>query len=481
MFSGIIDIDRNSQLNLSEQIYRQVRLAVRDGNLTEGQQLPSSRKLAVTLGVSRNTVSQAYELLKAEMILSVKSGAKAYISSRHPLSGEKRRSQTGKPSGLGLSKRGVKTSENARQNYRVYEGGILQSGVPALDLFPRDAWARSLRRSSRLLREEDVLYRHISGLPQLKSQLAEYLFKSRGVKASEEQILITTSTQASLSLLSRCLADPGDDVFIEDPGYLGARGAFNAHDLSLNTLDVDDEGARLPSHAKDINPRLIYLSPSHQFPLGYCMSLSRRLAFIEYARQKKAFILEDDYDSEFLLTDRPIASLQGLAAGPEVIYLGTFAKTMLPGIRVAYMVVSKPLLKPLSQAIRNIGVMASVPIQAALADFMKSGQYHAHLRKTRLAYDRRGKALISELRRQLGNEVDVIAPSGGVQLIIKFNPQRDDKVIARKLQEKGIGVSALSLTYLNKGHSGLIIGYSGANENQIRTGVGEISSELKLI
>lgn len=479
MFSGIIDIDRTSKLGLAEQIYRQIRLAVRDGRLVEGQKLPSSRTLAKNLGVSRNTINQAYDLLKSELILTVRSGAAASVASRQPLSGPIHESTETQPIGGGLSERGVRASEDPRRDFRVHQGGILQSGVPALDLFPRDAWARSLRRSSRLLTEDDVFYTNIGGLPRFRSQLADYLSKARGVKATAEQILVTTSTQASLSLLSQCLADPGDDVFVEDPGYPGARVAFNAHRLALHTLDIDPEGALLPDRASKLDPRLIYLTPSHQFPMGYCMSLSRRLAFIDYARDKCAFILEDDYDSEFLVADHPIASLQGLASGSEVIYLGTFAKTMLPGIRVAYMVVPKDLSAPLSQAIRNTGVMASVPIQAALADFMESGQYYTHLRKTRSIYDSRGKALASELNRQLGNRIQIVVPFGGVQLVVKFALDRDDISIAQTLQKAGVGVSALSLTYLGDGAPGLIIGYSQADEGQISTGVQEICKVLK--
>lgn len=470
MLKGIIDLDSGNPPGLSEQIYRQIRLAVRDGRLTEGQKLPSSRALAKLLGVSRNTVCSAYDLLKAELIISVRTGAAPRIVRHAPIKAQTM-SRRLMPRKVSLSRRGRQICENPREGYRVNEGGMLESGIPALDVFPRDAWARSLRKSSRSLTAADVHYRNIAGLPDLRQQLAVYLAEARGVVGDPEQILIVTSTQGSLAILSRCLADQGDRVLTEEPGYLGARGAFTSNGLDVKAMHVDNEGAVPPSAEKPFNSKLIYLTPSHQFPLGHVMSLSRRLAFIEYARANASLILEDDYDSEFLFGDRPIASLQGLALGSEVVYLGTFAKTMLPGIRLAYMVVPDTLSDKLTQAIRNTGIMASVPVQAAMADFIATGQYRAHLKKIRFIYQSRGAALCAALRQRFGDHSDIGLPSGGVQLVMIFKQLLDDVQIATELQAAGVGVSALSLTYLKPKCAGLIIGFSGADEKTIRSGL----------
>ncbi|MEP3280389.1 MAG: PLP-dependent aminotransferase family protein [Stappiaceae bacterium] len=478
LLQGIVDLDRESRLPLSEQIYRQVCIAVRDGVLPAGRRLPSSRKLASSLGVSRNTVNTAYELLKSETVVDIRTGAAPVIANRQPLDGMTNSLSAGETVIKTLSARGNSLCVNPREKLRPVDGGILEPGVPAFDLFPRETWARSLRRVSRLMSQDDVFYRHVAGLPGLRELLARYLAEERGVKAVPEQVLVTSSTQASLALLAQCFADPGETAFIEEPGYLGARGAFANADLNVLPLPVDNEGAIPPTGNQGPTPQLIYLTPSHQYPLGFAMPLARRLAFIELARTSGAFILEDDYDSEFLFSGRPVASLQGLAAGPEVIYLGTFAKTMLPGIRVAYMVVPANLSEQLSQAIRNMGMMASAPSQAALADFMAAGHYRSHLRKIRLAYQERGLALCNALRARLGNRMDVFLPAGGIQLVARFKNNEDDQHIARLLQQRGVGVSALSATYLQRPETGLIIGFSGADAPTIRRGVDEISAVL---
>ncbi len=478
MLQGIVDLDRSSRLPLSEQIYRQVCVAVRDGVLTAGRRLPSSRRLAQNLGVSRNTVNTAYELLRSEMIVDIRVGAAPVIARRKPPDGLLETVPPKETVTKALSARGNTLCVNPREKLRPYDGGILEPGVPAFDLFPREIWARSLRRVSRLMSQDDMFYKHVAGLPVLRELLAGYLAEERGVKATPGQVLVTSSTQASLALLAQCFADPGDTAFIEEPGYLGARGAFANAALNVLPLPVDEDGAMPPAAGHDPAPRLIYLTPSHQYPLGYAMPLARRLAFIELARTTGAFILEDDYDSEFLFSGRPVASLHGIAAGPEVIYLGTFAKTMLPGIRVAYMIVPPNLAEQMSQAIRNMGMMASAPSQAALADFMAAGHYRSHLRKIRLAYQERGLALCNALRARLGNRLDVYLPAGGIQLVARFKNGQDDQPIARALQNRGVGVSALSATYLHRPETGLIIGFSGADAQTIRRGVDAISAVL---
>lgn len=205
------------------------------------------------------------------------------------------------------------------------------------------------------------------------------------------------------------------------------------------------------------------------------MSLSRRLAFIDYAKANAALILEDDYDSEFLFGDRPIASMQGLALGSEVVYLGTFAKTMLPGLRLAYMIVPASLSLPLTQAIRNTGIMASVPVQAAMADFIASGQYQAHLKKIRNVYRSRGSALCDALHQRFGDMAHITRPAGGVQLVMTFKHACDDVRIAHDLQAAGVGVTALSSMYLNTARNGLVIGFSGADAATIKVGLQKMS------
>lgn len=476
---GVLDLTDAGAVPLSQQIYRAIREAVRNGTLKPDMRLPSSRKLAAMHGVSRNTVNAAYDLLRAEGIIAARPGAAPVISSvqlpaaakpgKKPASFEKR-----------LSARGRRLSANARGETWGREFGLLQPGNPALDAFPYELWARSLRRAARTANSPYLLYQETTGHPDLKAVLADYLAVERGVRARPEQILITSSTQASLSLLTAGLSDPGETAWIEDPGYLGARAAFHSAGLEIRGMPVDLEGADTGKRLSDaVKPRLIYVTPSHHYPFGRRMSLARRLAVISAASEAGATILEDDYDSEFLFEGRPIAALQGLADQDEVIYLGTFSKSLLPGLRVAYMVVPEPLIGPVSLMIRNTGCLANVHAQIALSDFISSGHYRAHLRMIRQLYQERGNGLVTALKEKLGNAVAVDPPTGNVQVTLCFNRHVDDKLVARAMQKRGFSVSPLSTCYLEaEPRPGLIIGFASATQQDAEAGAEALSDTL---
>lgn len=464
---GLIEIDKEASIPIPEQIYRALRRAVQKQLLVSGSSLPSSRELAKILGISRNSVNTAYELLKAECIVTVRRGASPVIAGGVELEGgsQHERETVFSPQ---LSQRGVLQSTDYRGEHWAFKAGALQSGAPARDLFPYDMWARSLRRAVRHLRDDTLLYANITGYPPLKQTLAGYLASERGVRATPEQILVTASMQGTLTALAMALAEQGDAVWIEDPGYLGARTAFLHAGLEPEGLPVDGEGCTLPAPETVADPKLIYVSPSHQFPTGVKMSLSRRLAFIERARRCGALILEDDYDSEFLFESRPVAAMQGLAEKGEVIYLGTFSKSLLPGLRIAFCVVPETLVGPLSRVFRYNGCVANVHVQAALADFIESGHYRSHLRKIRHEYEERGRTMVRIFREILGNRISVEPPTGNVQLVLQLEDQQDDKQLARALQERGFAVSPVSQSYLKKAAmSGLLVGFADAREEQM--------------
>ncbi|WP_298821365.1 PLP-dependent aminotransferase family protein [uncultured Roseibium sp.] len=476
---GVLTLKRRSDVPLAEQIYRSIRIAVQSGLLHSGSALPSTRRLAASLRVGRNTVNTAYDLLRAEGITRVKSGAAPRIASGIRLEGGP------SPAGRGatlprLSGRGELMAANIRGNGWAFRHGALQPGTPALDCFPYEEWARSLRRAARLERSPDLQYRNFSGLPALKKRLARYLASERGVRAEPEQILVTSSMQACLSLLSLALADPGDEAWLEEPGYLGARTAFHVAGLKVRPLPVDEEGADPGKLAQwEKPPRLIYVTPSHQYPLGIRMPLARRLALLDAAREAGAAILEDDYDSEFLFSGRPVAALQGLASEGQVIYLGTFSKSLMPGLRIAYCVVPQNLVASLEQFMRNMGCAANVQAQAALEHFMDCGAYQKHLKQIRRVYEARGIALVETLRACLGNRVDVKLPTGNVQVAILFREPIDDVTLAVAMQSRGFAVSPLSNCYLDRGAKpGLIIGFAGAQERQMVAGIDTLSNLL---
>ncbi len=478
MLQGIVDIDRSSSISLSEQIYRQVRLAVRDGKFDTGQRLPSSRLFSRQLNVSRNVVSLAYDLLKAEAIIDVQAGSVPTIAAHTELSGsEALRSRIG-TLGPTLSNRGQELCINPRAGWRSRTHGILAPGEPAFDLFPSEIWARTLRRVTRQAVSSNYHYQNVAGLPEFTSVLIEHLTEMRGVSASPEQILVTTSTQASLMLASLCLANPGDTALIENPGYLGARGSFQSAGLKIDLLAVDDKGAIFPSETTAPAAKVIYLTPSHQFPTGYTLSLSRRLSFIDHARKSGGMILEDDYDSEFLFAGRPVAAMQGLAPD-SVIYMGTFSKSMMPGLRLAYMVVPENLIPDFKQAIRNFGISASATIQLAMADFMVSGHYRSHLKNIRETYKARGELLANSLKQQLGDDITIIRPNGGVQLAMEFTKPVDDIALATTIHMKGVNAVSLSSNYIENPKSGLVIGFGTATPKNISAGISVIKEALE--
>lgn len=476
---GILTLDRSGGVSLSEQIYRGIREAVREGLLQSGARLPSTRRLAAMLAVARNTVNAAYELLQAEGVITVRTGAAPRVTEGLVLEG-KGPVRTETAGGPELSCRGKLLSASMRGEGWAFRHGALQPGSPALDCFPFEEWARYLRRAARLERSSDLHYQNFCGLEDLKQQLARHLAAERGVRAEPEQILITSSTQANLTLLTQILTDPGDTAWLEEPGYLGARTAFHGAGLTIRPLPTDREGADVSGMAGDnLPPRLIYVTPSHHYPLGARMPLSRRLALLEAASDAGAVILEDDYDSEFLFEGRPVAALHGLADAGQVVYLGTFAKSLLPGLRIAYCVVPPALVEPVSRTMRNTGSAASVQVQAALARFMESGAYLKHLRQIRQIYRMRGTQLFETLTRRLGNRVDVVQPTGNVQLAVRFREPVDDIELALAMQARGFAVSPLSSCYLGQDRrAGLIIGFAGATETQIEHGVATLGDLL---
>jgi GntR family transcriptional regulator/MocR family aminotransferase len=357
-------------------------------------------------------------------------------------------------------------------------GGRLEPGTPALDCFPQDAWARALRRAARRLKGPELFYDRIPGYEPLREVLAAYLIEERGLRASAERIIVLPSTQSALFLLASALADPGDCVWLEDPGYLGARAAFQAAGLDIRCMPVDEEGADPRMMPEAPPPRLVYVTPSHQYPFGMRMPLNRRLLMLERVRACGGLVVEDDYDSEFLFEGRPLAAMQGLGGDGDTIYLGTFSKSMLPGLRVAYLVVPQVLAEPLARVQRVAGAFANVATQAALADFMEGGHYRAHLRRIREIYARRGQELAGALRARLGNRIVVEDPVGGIQIALRFNLPCDDQAVARKVNERGFGVAALSAYGLSARVSGLVIGFAALREGDAETCAREIAQAL---
>jgi GntR family transcriptional regulator/MocR family aminotransferase len=462
MLEGLIVLER-SGAPLPEQIYRAVGEAARSGRLRAGAVLPSSRQLAAGLGISRNSVNAAYELLRADGVIAVRAGAAPQVVARAELEAAR---LDGAGASVGLSQRGQALARDLRQWQGGRYGGQLEPGAPDEALFPADLWARTLRRVARQKFGEAAIYGDVAGLPRLKSALAEHLARQRGVNASPEQIIVVPSIQAGLSLAAQCLADPGEVGFVESPGYFGARTAFAGAGLVTRALEVDGQGAD-PVALAGSGARLVYVTPSHHYPTGARMNLQRRMDLLEAARREGAVVLEDDYDSEFLWQGRAIAALQGISRGGEVIYFGTTAKSLLPGLRLAYMVVPDALAGPLKQAQRNLGLRVNIHAQAAYAELIESGALVTHLRRIARLYEERGRLLVETLRARLGGAIEIAMPMGGLQTVMWLADGVNDTKVAARLAEEGFETPALSSYCAGEKHKGLVVGFADATEKRV--------------
>jgi GntR family transcriptional regulator/MocR family aminotransferase len=332
---------------MNRQLYELIRQEILAGTISAGAKLPASRLLAKELGVSRNTVLYAYEQLLAEGYVTASTGSGTFVSQTFPdhsalhqvgaANGTMSvREEDQNPDRFALSRRGQHLISHAGVSDRQW--GAFMAGVPDVSLFPHAVWARLMNKHWRNPKPESLTYAHNGGSMALRRVLAEHLRLVRSVRCEPEQVILTTGIHQAIDVIARLLADPGDKAWMEDPGYWGTRSLLHNNGIETIPVPVDDEGIAPDAATLQNPPRFIFCTPSHQYPLGTVMSLSRRRMLLEYARQRGAWIVEDDYDSEFRFEGRPLASLQGLDENDRVIYMGTFSKTLFPGLRMGFMV-----------------------------------------------------------------------------------------------------------------------------------------------
>jgi GntR family transcriptional regulator/MocR family aminotransferase len=445
-----------------------LRDAIRSGTLAAGTRLAASRVLAEELGLARNTVLYAYEQLASEgYVTTDRRGTvvAALAPDRKPADGPAEAATAGghasKPPQAGLSQRA--------RALRPLPGpaemmGAFVPGVPALEHFPLTLWRRMLERALRGMTVAQLNYGDPAGEPLLREAIADHLRAARGVVCDAAQVFITDGTQSSLTVCVQAFADQGDTIWIENPGYGGALAASRAGGLNVAGIDVDDDGiAPRPDDWLLRPPRLIYTTPSHQYPTGSVLSLRRRLALIEAARGTGSLIIEDDYDSEFRHDGPPLPAMQGLAPDAPVIYLGTFSKTMFPSLRIGFVVVPPALAEPFALMRAQSSARGRVAEQLALAEFLRSGQFALHLRRMRRLYRQRRDALVAALERHLGSVAKVHGGSAGMHLALRFDEAAiDDVAVAAQALEHGIVVNALSRhdTQGESGWKGMMLGYA---------------------
>ena len=474
---------------LYQALYDHLRSAVLSGELKSGMKLPSTRALAEELNVSRNTVLNAYQQLLAEGYLESRAGSGTFVVPVLPelLLAAPRPSvpktvQTEQPA----SSR-VLFSERAQAQIAISQppatGKLPRpflAEAPALDAFPYQLWTRLVVRQARRLPVNHFMYQDSAGYRPLREAIAAHVAITRQVHCMPEQVMIVPGSQGALDLATRMLINAGDPVWLEDPGYPGARGAFLGSGAQVVPVPVDHEGlivgvgiSRAP-HA-----RLVYLTPSHQFPLGVTLSLSRRLALLDWARHTNAYILEDDYDSEFRFATRPLATLQGLDDAGRVIYIGTFSKVLFPALRIGYMILPLLLIEPFLKVRRLIDIHSPMLEQAVLADFITEGHFRRHVRRMRTLYADRRNALLKAAR-TLPLKID--APEAGIHCVGWLADGMDAQTVALRAADYDLQltpVSSFSIEPLAR--QGLLLGYGGYNVQEIKAGAQRLGQLLRSV
>lgn len=478
---------------LYRQIYKRLRSAILTGQLESGARLPSTRALASQLGVSRTTTASVYEQLQLEGYIESRVGSGACVARLRPdlltappsAGGPTDAASLPAPSS-GLSQRGqlllhTPAPGGAREQASGQAPSVFAIGQPDAASFPYALWARLIARRARQSLRATAQYQQPEGYYPLREAIASHIGITRGIRCTPEQVLITAGSQGALDLAARALLDPGDAAWIEDPGYLGARGALLAAGARVVPVPLDAEGIDLEAgRTRAPDARIVSVTPSHQFPTGITMTLSRRLALLSWARQARAWIVEDDYDSEYRFSGRPLEALHGLDNGRRVIYVGTFSKVLFPALRLGYLV-APPELVAGFVALRGF-VDVHIPIleQLALTDFMAQGYFVRHLRTMRTRYLERRNALIEALEHELGDIVDIHVPEAGLHLVAWLPPHADDRQAADLARRQGVEVSPLSRFCMSAPvRGGLLLGYAGAGSDALRAGVQKLARALQ--
>ncbi len=451
-----------ADLPAHRRVFEAIRRAILSHQLPGGAKLPSTRDLAIDLGYSRNTVLVAYDQLLAEGYVEARTGSGTYVADTLP-NYLRQSEKEAAPQLTGqmprrLSQRGLRlTAAPSDRYYEIQEFVALANDFSA---FPHKLWQRLQNKYWRSPTAAMLDYARSGGYLPLREALAEYLRVSRSVRLSADQVLITAGTQQSLDLCARLLTDTGNMVWMENPGYWGARRIFEANDLNLRPIAIDADGINPDWMDLETWPRLIYATPSHQYPTDVVMSLSRRRLLLEFAGRRGAWILEDDYDSEFRYGGRPLASLQGLDTHDRVIYLGTFSKVLYPGIRIGYIVVPPDLIEPFRVGLSDIHRPGQMAVQAALSDFIKQGHFASHIRNVRGRYGQCRALLQHTLQRTLVAAARLSDADTGLHLVIRLPQQCDDVALVAEAWRQRIDVKPLSAYYLAPPVArGLVVGY----------------------
>jgi GntR family transcriptional regulator/MocR family aminotransferase len=468
------------------RIHDLLRGQIAEGTLAPGARLPSTRALAAELGVSRTTVTAAYEQLAAEGYLVTSAGRVARVASRlvNPPPARPRRGDRPAASLSAFGRRVEKMLLSALPREQPCPIDFLYGAVASRD-FPALAWRRAYQ-AALLNRQTSLYYAPREGDASLRRALQGYLGRARGLHCEAEQIVVVHGSQQAIDLCARVLLDPADAFVFEEPGYLMARRCFEATGATLLPVPADAQGLDPAGLPQDDRARLAYVTPSHQFPLGGTLPIGRRQALLQWASRHRAWIVEDDYDGEFRYGQRPIDALQAIDTEGRVIYVGTFSKALSPQLRLGYLVLPRELVPVFRQAKQLTDRHAPWLDQRVLASLIDSGAYERHVRRQRRENERRRSALIGAIAEDLPPDAQVAGAAAGLHLVLWLPSlrQHDEAAVVAAARERGVGVYPVSPLYATPAPrhrprpAGFILGYAGLTVEQIRQGVRLLAEAL---
>ncbi|ANC08728.1 MULTISPECIES: MocR-like pyridoxine biosynthesis transcription factor PdxR [Bacillus] len=436
-----------------KQIYTNVKLLIEKGVLKKDESLPSIRQLADSLNVSRNTTLLAYDQLAAEGYIRGENRRGFFVNELEPNLYQRRKKVKQKDE--------KQISKEITINFKV--------DTVEKEMFPKNTWKRFVNHSM----EENLLYTYGDpfGEAILRDQVAKYLLESRGLSTDQGSIIIGSSTQQMLTYIGHVLKSDFSSIILEDPGFWGAREVFKLHHFSFEFLPVYENGVEL-SELSNLKARLIYVTPSHHSPYGVSMSIQQRQQLIQWAKKKKGYIIEDDYDSEFRYTQRPFPSLASIDQN-RVIYIGNFSKAFLPGLRLSYMVLPKELLIKYKEHFKGFENTASTIHQIAMAKFMKENEWYRHIKRMRNIYRKKMEHLISTLNEHFGNDITIIGHNSGLYLLIKVHLQKSEDWLIKQAYKNGVEIGPTSRYFVNNYIDRPIIklAFGGLSHKEITLGV----------
>ncbi|MHC9084880.1 MocR-like pyridoxine biosynthesis transcription factor PdxR [Luteimonas sp. RIT-PG2_3] len=473
-------------LPLHLRVQRAVRQLILDGMLDVGRSLPASRALAKSLGVSRDTIEVAYGQLHAEGFIERRVGSGSFVSERAqrlPGRGKARRTTSDRTAPR-LSQRGSALFQ--RGGVRDFLAPrAFAPGVPETRSFPLQTWERLERQVLKEYGTQVLLHSPPQGMAPLRQAIADYVNLERGARATPDRVLVLTSSQQALTLCATVLLDAGERILVEEPGYHGARKAFEAAGLQCVPVPVDAHGLQVDhllqaSGWPDDPARAVFLTPSHQFPTGATLGLDRRLAIVDWARDQQGWIIEDDYDSEFHYAGRPTACVQGLDPHARTIYIGTFTKSLFPGLRIGYMVLPPSLVAPMTAA-RTLLDGHSAPIpQLTLARFIEGGHFGAHVRGMRTVYAERRDVLAALIGKHLSQYLEPRVPAGGMQMPCVFVRDLHEPEAVAAAQRAGIDLLGLTTLYTSDATTpGFLMGFAAHAPPELAAGIKTLAKVLR--